>query len=57
MLQCRKMDKDNKEKDEFNRCMDEREPKSCSSIDVIGNNKGFFKLKLKVVVVNHDTRY
>ena len=46
MLKSRKMDKENKEKDKFNKCMDKDDPKSCSSIDVRGNDKEFCNLKL-----------
>ena len=46
MLESRKMDNDNKGKDKFNKCMDKSDPKSCSSINVKGNDKEFCNLKL-----------
>ena len=46
ILESRNVDKDNKGKDKFNKCMDKDDPKKCSSINGLGNDKEFCNLKL-----------
>ena len=41
MLDSSKMDENSDGKRKHNECMDKGDPKSCTSIDVGGNNKGF----------------